>query len=96
MGKCEKNCFIVQLYVSAYMLSFRNANAGDLYVNRRGSGYRRVVCKLEGLGCQRIVCKLEGLRVSENCTSIRVFHILATHKITTISASVPTALHMNY
>ena len=61
------------------MLSFRNANAGDLYVNRRGSGYWRIVRKSEGLrvselyinwrgsGHQRIVGKLEGLKVSENC-----------------------------
>ena len=35
-------------YSVSYMLSFKNANAGDLYVNRRGSGYWSVVCKLEG------------------------------------------------
>ena len=35
-------------YSVSYMLSFKNANAGDLYVNRRGSGYWRVICKLEG------------------------------------------------
>ena len=42
--------------LKAYILSFRNANAGDLYINRRGSGYWRIVCKLEGLG------------LSESCT----------------------------
>ena len=40
----------------AYLLSFRNANAGDLYINQRGLGYRIIVHKSEGFG------------ISENCT----------------------------
>ena len=66
-----------ELTLKYHTLCLRNANAGDVYVNRRGSEYRRIVCKLEGLrefyvnsrvsGYQRIVCKLEGLRVSKNC-----------------------------
>ena len=63
------------------MLNFRNANAGDLYVNRRGTEYRIIVCKLKGLRIfgelyvnrrdseyQRVVRKLEGLGISKNCT----------------------------
>ena len=51
-----------------------------LYVNWRGSGYWRVICKSEGFrileelyvnwrgtGYQRFLHKLEGRGVSENC-----------------------------
>ena len=44
----------------AYVLSFRNANAGDLYVNWRGSGYRRIVRKPEGLGISKLYINWRG------------------------------------
>ena len=44
---CKWLCFNNSYRGIAYMLSFRNADAGDLYVNWRGLGYWRIVRKSE-------------------------------------------------
>ena len=40
----------VKFFTHAHTFSFGNANAGDLFINRRVSGYRRIVHKVKGLG----------------------------------------------
>ena len=47
----------ISLKVETYMLSFGNANVGDLYVNRRVSENLTFIRKSEGLGKSGIIRK---------------------------------------
>jgi len=52
----KEGIYIIEL-VLPYMLSFGNANVGDLYVNLRVSENGAFLRKSEGLGKSGIICK---------------------------------------
>ena len=71
------------------MLSFRNANAGDLYVNRRGLGYWRIVRKL---GAPDI----GELYVNWNVSGYQRFVHKSEYFTSLTLVKIPTTLRMCY